>query len=170
MVLQTWSANSASHLKPGGFVEVQEFKYAAACDDDSCNGPYAFHDFLEHLKAGLSSLGSDLNSIEFAESELLAAGFRDLHYKDLKCPIGPWPRRLRLQECGHILRDVIMWGLEGLSLRPFRNGLGWTPTQVEMFLVDVRKDLTREGETKIPKFHSFFPFRSIYGRKPLTES
>ncbi|KAG6026985.1 hypothetical protein E4U19_002311 [Claviceps sp. Clav32 group G5] len=155
-----------SHLKPGGYVEIQEFMYTAACDDNSCDGPYAVRDFLNYLAAGLQALGSDLNSIQHIEGELIESGFTELCYQDLKCPIGPWAKKLRLQECGHILRDVIMWGLEGLARRPFRDGLHWTPTQIHMFLVNVRKDLSRE-DGKVPPFHSYFPFRSIYGRKPL---
>ncbi|KAM4062786.1 methyltransferase [Hirsutella rhossiliensis] len=153
------------HLKPGGYVEVQEFHYVSACDDGSCDGPYAWRDFLKYLEAGLAALGSQLNSVQYAEDELLAAGFTDLRYQDLKCPVGPWPKKLRLQECGHILRDVIMWGLVGLSKRPFRDGLGWTDLQIEMFLVNVRKDLSRQVGS-LPRFHSYFPFRSISGRKP----
>ncbi|KAG6061796.1 hypothetical protein E4U32_002800 [Claviceps aff. humidiphila group G2b] len=155
-----------SHFKPGSYVEIQEFMFTAACDDNSCDGPYAVRDFLNYLAAGLQALGSDLNSIQHIKEELIDSGFTELCYQDLKCPIGPWAKKLRLQECGHILRDVIMWGLEGLARRPFRDGLHWTPTQIHMFLVNVRTDLSRE-DGKVPPFHSYFPFRSIYDRKPL---
>ncbi|KID67733.1 hypothetical protein MAN_04491, partial [Metarhizium hybridum] len=155
-----------SHLKPGGYVEVQEFKYAAACDDNSCDGPYAWRDFLNYLAAGLEALGSDLYGIQYVERELLEAGFQELHYQDLKCPLGPWAKLLRLQECGHLLRDIVNSGLEGLTRRPFRDGLKWTPLQIQMFLIDVRKDVN-QVENGIPPFHSYFPFRSIYARKPM---
>ncbi|KAG6108501.1 hypothetical protein E4U13_006409 [Claviceps humidiphila] len=155
-----------SHFKPGSYVEIQEFMFTAACDDNSCDGPYAVRDFLNYLAAGLQALKSDLNSIQHIKEELIDSGFTELCYQDLKCPIGPWAKKLRLQECGHILRDVIMWGLKGLARRPFRDGLHWTPTQIHMFLVNVRTDLSRE-DGKVPPFHSYFPFRSIYDRKPL---
>ncbi|KJZ78577.1 hypothetical protein HIM_01968 [Hirsutella minnesotensis 3608] len=155
------------HLKPGGYVEVQEFQYVPACDDTSCDGPYAWRDFLRYLEAGLEGLGSQLNSIQSAEDELRAAGFKQLRCQNLKCPVGPWAKKPKLRECGRLLREAIMWGLVGLSRRPFRDGLGWTPVQIEMFLVDVRKDMARESNG-IPKFHSYFPFRSIYGRKPVS--
>lgn len=158
-------ARRPSHLKPGGYVEVQEFQYVAACDDASCDGPYAWRDFLACLAAGLAALGSRLNAIEAAEAELRAAGFGDVRCHDLKSPVGPWPRKTRLHECGTMLRDAIMCGLVGLSRRPFRDGLGWTSVQIEMFLVDVRRDLTREA-AGLPRFHSYFPFRSIVARKP----
>lgn len=111
-------------------------------------------------------MGSNLNAILHIQDELALAGFQDLRRKDLKCPAGPWPKKRRLQECGHILRDVIMWGLVGLARRPFRDGLGWTNLQIEMFLIEVRKSIMAE-ERGLPKFHSYFPFHSIYGYKPL---
>ncbi|KAL7810100.1 methyltransferase [Trichoderma aethiopicum] len=157
------------HLKPGGYVEIQEFHYAAACDDDSCNQPYAWRDFLRYLGDGLAALGSNLHAILSVKDELAAAGFQGIHQIDLKCPNGPWPKLRRLQECGHILRDAIMWGLVGLARRPLHHGLGWTTIQIEMFLVEVRKSIIAENNG-IPKFHSYFPFHTIYGYKPLDDA
>ncbi|OAA70663.1 Methyltransferase type 11 [Cordyceps fumosorosea ARSEF 2679] len=156
------------HLKPGGYVEIQEFEYVAACDDSSCDGPYAWRDFLENLRKGLSALGgSDLLGVRQVDAELARAGFRGLGYRQKKCPNGPWARRRRLQECGHILRDVCMQGLIGLARRPFRDGLQWTPTQTEVFLVDVRRALMAVGESGLPRHHSYFPFHNLYAQKPL---
>lgn len=155
-----------SHLKPGGWFEIQEFHYRAACDDSSCDGPYAWRDFLNYLDSGLASLGSELHGITRAPDELAAAGFQNVKVRPLKCPAGPWAKKQRLQECGHILRDVILWGLNGLARRPFRDGLGWTDLQIEMFLVDVRKSITDE-RNGLPIFHSYFPFDSICGQKPV---
>jgi hypothetical protein len=154
------------HLKPGGYVEVQEFQYVAACDDDSCSGPYAWRDFINYLEQGMANLGADLHGITSVEGELEEAGFEGLWRKSFKCPVGPWAKKQRLQECGHVLRDVIMWGLNGLAKRPFRDGLGWTPIQIEMFLVEVRKSISEEVNG-LPKFHSYYPYHCIYARKPL---
>ncbi|KAJ6789126.1 hypothetical protein PWT90_10455 [Aphanocladium album] len=155
------------HLKPGGYVEVQEFEYIAACDDSSCDGPFPWRDFLENLRKGLRALGSDLLGVRDVHEELARAGFQDIGYKQKKCPNGPWAKKRRLQECGHILRDVCMEGLVGLARRPFRDGLQWTPAQTEVFLVDVRKSLMATEENGLPKFHSYFPFHNLHARKPL---
>ncbi|RDA90001.1 hypothetical protein CP533_1482 [Ophiocordyceps camponoti-saundersi (nom. inval.)] len=155
------------HLKPGGYVEVQEFQYVASCDDASCDGPYAWRDFLRYLEAGLGALGSDLNGIRHVEPELLAAGFGDVSSRDVRCPLGPWPEGRRARERGRALRDAMSLGLVGLARRPLRDGLGWSAVQIEMFLVDVRKDLVREAEDGRPLFHSYFPFRVVFARKPV---
>lgn len=115
----------------------------------------------------MAALGTDMHGIIHVEDELNAAGFQDIRRTSLKCPVGPWPKKPRLQECGHLLRDVIMWGLIGLSRRPFRDGLHWTTLQIEMFLVEVRKSLSEEVNG-VPKYHSYFPFHTLYGRKPMS--
>ncbi|KAJ4254440.1 hypothetical protein NW762_010038 [Fusarium torreyae] len=154
------------HLKPGGYVEIQEFHYIAPCDDESCDGPYAWRDFCRYLQDGMAALGSDIHGITYVEDELHEAGFEHVTRKSFKCPVGPWAKKARLQECGHILRDVIMWGLVGLARRSFRDGLHWTLIQIEMFLVEVRKSLSEEVNG-LPKYHTYFPFHNVYARKPL---
>ena len=114
----------------------------------------------------MAALGSDIHGITYVEDELHEAGFEHVTRKSFKCPVGPWAKKARLQECGHILRDVIMWGLVGLARRSFRDGLHWTLIQIEMFLVEVRKSLSEEVNG-LPKFHTYFPFHSVYARKPL---
>jgi hypothetical protein len=56
------------------------------------------------------------------------------------------------------MRSKGMWtlenfttGLQGISLALFTRGLGWTAEELEVFLVDVRKDLR---DTKI---HAYYP-------------
>ncbi|KAK0383830.1 hypothetical protein NLU13_9741 [Sarocladium strictum] len=154
------------HLKPGGFIEIHEFEYIDGCDDDSCSGPFAWRDFIGYLERGMACFGANLHAVRNVESELVQSGFKNVWRKSLKCPIGPWAKKKRLQECGHIMRDVVMWGLNGLARKPFRDGLGWTPVQIEMFLVEVRKGLSEE-ENGLPKHHTYFPYHAIYARKPF---
>ncbi|KAL9566508.1 hypothetical protein ACKAV7_009423 [Fusarium commune] len=154
------------HLKPGGYVEIQEFNYIAACDDDSCDGPYAWRDYCNYLHEGMLALGTDLHGINHVGHELQETGFENITTKCYKCPVGPWAKKKRLQECGHVLRDVVMLSLHGLSRKPLRDGLGWTLIQIEMFLIEVRKSLTQEVNG-LPKFHTYFPYYNIHARKPL---
>lgn len=153
------------HLKPGGWFEIQEFCYVGACDDESCDGPYAFHDFISFLKQGMDNLGLEIHGILKSKSEMAQAGFESIKEKNYKCPIGPWA--VELHECGHILRDVILQGVNGLSRKPFRDGLGWSDLRIELFLVDVRKSISEEVNG-LPKHHAYYPFYNICGRKPLS--
>lgn len=122
--------------------------------------PYALRDFINFVIAGLRVLGSDGFAVLRMPERMQAAGFEDVQKKTHKCPIGAWPRDRRLRYCGLFMRTSIMDGLRGLSRRPL-TALGWTPLQIEMFLVEVRKALM---ETSV---HSYLGLHVIYGRKPL---
>lgn len=151
------------HLKPGGYLEVQELHYSPQCDDGSVTDlvPYPFRDFMMFLDQGLRALGSELNAIVGIPEEMAAAGFEDVKVVAHKCPIGVWPRDKRMRLCGLFLRTAIMDGLRGLSKRPFGTGLGWTELQIEIFLVGVRKCVMDS------QYHTYFPLHVVYGRKPL---
>ena len=47
--------------------------------------------------------------------------------------------------------ENIAGGLYGVSVAIFTRGLGWTTEQLELFLVDVRKEM------KGTKIHAYFP-------------
>lgn len=155
-------ARAYRHLKPGGYLEIQELHYSPQCDDASVTAetPYAFRDFMGYLDQGLRALGSELNSILLVPDEMSAAGFEDVQVVTHKCPIGVWPRDKRMRLCGLFLRTAIMDGLRGLSKRPFGTGLGWTQLQIEMFLLEVRKAVMDN------QYHTYFPLHIVYGRKP----
>lgn len=45
-------------------------------------------------------------------------------------------------------RIELLKGLQGLVLKPFSKGLGWSREEIEIFLAEVRKDVDR------PDIHS----------------
>ncbi len=152
---------AASHLKPGGYFEVQEIAWVPQSDDDTLHPstPYALRDYLAYMEGGLRALGSEMYAVHALADELAAAGFADVRKTTHKCPLGVWPRDKRLRCCGLFLRTVLMDGLRGLSRRPLM-ALGWTQLQIEMFLVEVRKAVMDEG------VHSYVTLHVVHGRKP----
>jgi hypothetical protein len=155
--------NFYRHLKPGGWVEIQELHESVHCDDNSFTDetPYAFRDFLRFLRDGLAGLGSNLHAILTIEEDLQAAGFKDITTRKFRCPVGSWPRNKELRYAGIMLRTAIMDGLRGMTRRPYGSGLGWTELQIQMFLVEVRKALMNDD------FHTYLPLHITYGQKPL---
>ncbi len=151
----------ASHLKPGGYFEVQEIAFVPQSDDDTLtpSTPYALRDYLAYMASGMRALGSDMYAVHSLSDELSAAGFADVRKTTHKCPLGVWPRDKRLRCCGLFLRTVVMDGLRGLSRRPLM-ALGWTQLQIEMFLVEVRKAVMDES------VHSYVTLHVVHGRKP----
>ncbi|KAL2198057.1 S-adenosyl-L-methionine-dependent methyltransferase [Corynascus similis CBS 632.67] len=150
------------HLKPGGYFEAQELGAVVQSDDGSLTPetPYALRDYLNFITAGLGALGSDAHAALRLPERMRAAGFEDVRRTAHKCPLGAWPRDKRLRFCGLFLRTAIMDGLRGLSRRPLM-ALGWTPLQIEMFLIDVRKAIMESD------VHAYFTLHVVHGRKPV---
>lgn len=79
------------------------------------------------------------------------AGFVNVHVVDLKWPIGPWPAEKRLKEAGAFAMISMLEELAGLSLAVFTRILGWTKEELELFLVDVKKEWKTKG------IHAYWP-------------
>ncbi|AEO64379.1 uncharacterized protein THITE_2041902 [Thermothielavioides terrestris NRRL 8126] len=149
------------HLKPGGYFEASDICFIPRSDDGTLtpSTPYALRDFISYIAAGVRALGSDVYAVLALPDAMRGAGFADVRRATLKLPLGPWPRDPRLRCCGLLTRTVMMEGLRGVSARPLA-ALGWTPLQIEMFLVDVRKALMDES------VHVYFELHVVYGKKP----
>jgi len=78
------------------------------------------------------------------------AGFVDVEEHILKLPVGPWPRDPRLKRVGLFEMVNMTEGIQGLTIMLFTRCLQWTPTQVELFLMDVRND------AKNKNIHSYY--------------
>ncbi|CAK7265059.1 hypothetical protein SEPCBS119000_001317 [Sporothrix epigloea] len=169
------------HLKPGGFVEFQELVPQMSCDDDTLPPahvmPNALRDFAHYIGMGLRYsnrlAGGNLFGDNACDSrtmdktmtqELSSAGFADVQIVRHKCPLGGWAKYPDMQRCGLLFREAMLEGLRGWSHRPLgttAGGLGWTPTQIEMFLIDVRKAVMD------PNVHAYFPLHVTYAQKPM---
>lgn len=121
---------------------------------------YDVEKFLRFIKEGLAVFGVDLLACTGNAQRLRDAGFVNVEEKVLKIPLGTWPKNKTMKMIGLYLRSVIYDGLQGIALGPFVRGLKWSPDDVEVFLVDVRKSLMDASA------HSYLPFHVVYGQKP----
>ncbi|KAL2255852.1 hypothetical protein VTK26DRAFT_2614 [Humicola hyalothermophila] len=56
--------------------------------------------------------------------------------------------------------ENLLYGLSGMVTRLFVKALKWTPEQIQVFLVDVRKEIKNRN------VHCYWPFYVVYARKP----
>lgn len=71
--------------------------------------------------------------------------------KVFKVPCGPWPKDKRLKLVGAWEQHNLMSNLEGMMMRLFHKGLGWTEDEITVFLAYLRKDI------KNPHMHAYWP-------------
>ncbi|KAK4111630.1 S-adenosyl-L-methionine-dependent methyltransferase [Canariomyces notabilis] len=154
-------AQAYTALKPGGWIELQELRFIVMCDDGTLKDDDPVADFINNVKKGLAALGVDLLSMEKHPQRLEEAGFTNIDKTVLKVPIGVWPRDPKLRTIGLYNRSMIYDGLQGIAMGPYTRGLKWTPAEVEVYLIGVRKGLMNHH------VHSYYPFHAVIGQKPL---
>lgn len=122
---------------------------------------YAPAKMMDIIKDGLSHFDVDLRAGSSHQNRIEAAGFQNLIHDIKKLPVGTWPKDSHLKSVGSYARAVIYDGLHGNIIEPFTRGLGWTPLEVEAFLVECRREMLKDD------VHPYILYHSYSGRKPL---
>jgi hypothetical protein len=140
------------HLKPGGYVESQEFDLNAKSDDNSLAADSPVIKYCIKLQEGSIRGGFSLRiDVPAMCDALKAVGFVDISVREFKLPIGAWPRDPRLREAGEASLMALLDGLYGLSVACFTRFLGWEVAELNVFLEEVRKEWKRKA------VHSYWP-------------
>ncbi len=133
-------------LKPGGWVEAQEFDVIPKSDDNSFP-PNSFilqYHILEQegmLKSGCN-LASNSKELKRLMEE---AGFVNVQAIDFKLPLSPWCKEPKLKEAGAFAMVSMLEGMSGMSMAVFTRNLGWEPIEVEVLLANVRNEWKQKG-------------------------
>ncbi|KAK3934625.1 S-adenosyl-L-methionine-dependent methyltransferase [Diplogelasinospora grovesii] len=147
------------NLNPGGWVEFQDYYVKMQCVDNSLAGT-ALEKWNTMLLDGVSKMGkSGLAAAKF-KSQMEGAGFVDVVEKKFALPGNPWAKGREEKVLGTMQMTNILDGLHGISISVFTKMHGWSVEKVELFLVDVRKDL------KDRNIHFYYVVMSVFGRKP----
>ncbi|OLN95936.1 Trans-aconitate 2-methyltransferase 8 [Colletotrichum chlorophyti] len=144
---------SFENLEPGGYIELFEGSVRAGCDDDTLKPDCAFSKWLNYMEEAGKIFGRPFIDIPSLGPLLEEVGFVDVVIKKYKWPNNTWPKDPHYRELGAWGLENFLTGLEGFSLAAFTRALNWTPAEVQVFLIDVRKDLHDRS------IHSYTPIR-----------
>lgn len=139
-------------LKPGGWVENQEFDCQILSDDHTIPDDSVVQKWVKLWNEGAQKAGATGRCYpnDLAQ-QMRQAGFVDVTILEFKMPIGPWPKDKRLREAGWYGLVAILNGMDGLSVKIFTNCLGWSTFELEIFLAQVRTELKKKS------VHSYWP-------------
>lgn len=140
-----WIRQAYLNLNPGGFVELCDPINPIVCDDGSVPADSALLQWNNLLLEASEKLGAPMNCALHYKRQLEEAGFTNVVQHEFKWPINTWPRAQHYKTLGAWSHRNIMEGLEGVSLMLFTNVLGWSAEAVQLFLVQVRKDLANRS-------------------------
>ncbi len=138
--------NAFSSLKPGGWVENQEFDLNFTTDDDTqpCDSAVRRWQDLWNGAVQMHGMTGRCDPHKMAE-QMVTAGFTNVEIRRYKMPIGLWPKDKRLREAGHFNLVGMTDGLTGLSVKVFTQMLGWSTEEMELLLMQVRSEWRRKG-------------------------
>jgi len=166
-------------MAPGGWIELADFVFPALSDDGTLAEDAALAKWCRHALEAGKAIRSPLDSAKLYGYQLRDAGFVNVVEKWYKWPQCAWSNVGKYQELGKssLFLGVLLCitparlrpaersclplglfadanfsdGLYGMSVEAFTRVLGWTAEQVQVFLVDVRKDIRNR------RIHAYWP-------------
>ncbi|KAF6831274.1 methyltransferase [Colletotrichum plurivorum] len=143
--------NIYDHLNPGGWVEFLDVNGDFYSTDGTYTEKHSTHKWITTLLDTMDSLGRTCRLGTKFEEWTKDAGFQNVKHQKYLIPIGPWAKDPYYQELGLMNLAQILEGLDGFTMRIFCGVLGWTKTEAEVLLVEVRNELK-----KLHTFHAQF--------------
>lgn len=144
-------ADAFENIKPGGWVEAQEYEMDPRSDDASIPADSAILKWHKLWCEGMLKFGYEMGiTCEKLKEEMEKAGFINVQAREFKLPFAPWSDDPQLKEVG-LLMAFMMEDISGVSMAAFTRGLGWEQAEVEVFLTQVRK------EWKNKNVHGYWP-------------
>ncbi|PVH70396.1 S-adenosyl-L-methionine-dependent methyltransferase [Cadophora sp. DSE1049] len=151
------------HLKPGGWLEMQEYEAWVKSDDDPelLNAP-AVLQWQQLVDEATVIFGKKLNMADTVKQRFIDAGFEDVREDVYKVPIGPWPLDRRLKILGLYQLEQMCDSVEAFTLAPLTRILKWSNEETQVLMAKIRSDLRNK------KNHLHIAFHFVYGRKPIS--
>ncbi|KAK1711172.1 S-adenosyl-L-methionine-dependent methyltransferase [Colletotrichum lupini] len=151
------------NLEPGGWVELQEIDLAPTSDDGTLKPDSALLRWAALLQEASEKFGRPFAKVPPLKDVMVEAGFADVQMTVTKWPSNSWPKEHKWKEIGIWNCENMLTGLEGFSMAALTRGHDWSRSEVEVFLMEVRKDI------KDKNIHAYWPVFYITGRKPEKE-
>ncbi|KXH44085.1 hypothetical protein CSIM01_04389 [Colletotrichum simmondsii] len=151
------------NLTPGGYFEMQEFDLYLKSDDGTLKPDHAVSKCIDLMYDASVKFGRPYQHVAPLAEVMKEVGFVDMTMHVDKWPTNPWARQRKYKELGMWNNENMTSGVEGFTMAAFTRAHEWKREEVQVFLIDVRKDL------KDRSIHAYWPVYFIYGRKPEAE-
>lgn len=130
-----------NNLEPGGYMESQEIYSKVYCDDGTMPPDYELLEWTKTQDMAAMRLGMPLRIANKLKTWYEQAGFVDVK-EDVFCvPINSWPRDARYKLLGKFFHWNMISGVHAWTVEYFVKALGWTETEVEVYLAHLRNAL-----------------------------
>ncbi|KAI1372373.1 S-adenosyl-L-methionine-dependent methyltransferase [Hypoxylon crocopeplum] len=150
---------SFSHLRHGGWIEVQDFGGILRCDDGTLPPDSILTQFYDMTTEALSRRGIRWPIANDMEEVLRDAGFVNIQCKRFKCPIGTWPKAKRLRLVGLYVKSAFADLMDALAPKVFP-ALSRSPQQMKEFISNAQSELQTTSA------HIYLDYFFWYAQRP----
>ncbi|KAG6249095.1 hypothetical protein E4U23_002458 [Claviceps purpurea] len=147
-------------LEPGGYLESQEYDFFIGCDDGTMNPDGPLAQWSRDITLAGERCHRPTTTGQFLKEAFQRIGFVDVQEIVYKIPLNGWPKDDHLKKIGRMWETNMLSGIGGFSLSLFHRVFQKSAAETEVFLVDVRRELSD------PSIHSWMPCFVVWGRKP----
>ncbi|KAG6182054.1 hypothetical protein E4U36_003604 [Claviceps purpurea] len=148
-------------LRPGGWIELQEFLPTVLCDDGTMPDDDPVKVLYEKIERSFEKFGLRVTLPPKLEPYLREAGFENIHCQIMKVPIGPWAKDNTMRIIGLYQKLSVREVMPSLSGRPFQ-ALGMSEAEIEVTIAMAWKGL------EDPNVHRYFNYYFWYAQKPAS--
>ncbi|KAL2380793.1 hypothetical protein RJZ90_004383 [Blastomyces dermatitidis] len=153
-------AQCLEHLKPGGWLELQEPEAWMSSDDDTMERATASAEYQALCNEAAKKFGKELNVAHKFKQMLIDAGFEDVREEIHKVPIGPWAKDPKLKEVGRYFLEHALLGVEAYAFGFMGKVLGWTHAECQVLSAKVKAEFRNRQN------HMYIKTYFVSGRKP----
>ncbi|GJC92066.1 TAM domain methyltransferase [Colletotrichum higginsianum] len=152
--------NCFDNLAPGGYLEMTETQPDPVSDDDTLPKDWAVAKYVEGIREASEKIGRVFIDPPTLKGIMEEVGFVDVELRQYKWPMNEWPKEERYKTLGLWCLENFNSALEAVCVALFTRVLDWSLNEVNVFLIDVRKDLKNKN------YHAYFNVYCLVGRKP----
>ncbi|KAL1975775.1 hypothetical protein VTN31DRAFT_4167 [Thermomyces dupontii] len=147
-------------VKPGGWVEFQDWDPNPFSDDDSLKGT-CLEKYYREVYGAFEMAGYEVCPGPKLEEWFKRAGFVDIQVKKFLVPYGVWPKERYFKRIGAWNQaQAEASGFEAVALAALTRYKNWTKEEVTILASQARSD----GRNH--RVHMMFSFYVVYGRRP----
>ena len=121
-------------------------------DDGSLPSDNILNDWGPNMLNCGERAGRGCDTFDSMVDRIRGAGFSNVHQKNYKWPIGPWPRDQQLKDAGMVNLQHWLSGMEGWCmwlLTRFGAPHPWSQEEVQVYVAKLRNELIK------PRFHIY---------------
>ena len=130
---------------------MQEVNFPPRCADSSAGPDSPMLQWGQCIREASLKVGVNTEACVGFKQLLLDQGFVNVKEEPLMWPVGTWPKGKKEKKIGQYMMINTMEALQGVSMALLTRHKGWSKEEVEVYLIDVRKDILN------PKKHFYAP-------------